>query len=1131
MLNLNIGGLSTKLVSKDFVDYLSKFDVICFTETFVDAGFSVSVLKDFNVYVAPAKKLSKQGRRSGGVVVLLRKCFVHFCTEIKVKYDNFIVLEMSHKLFQTDRPVLMIFMYAPPRDSPAYAREEDGIGMELLENCLIELYEAKEQFYLLMCGDFNARTGQENGRGMSDGLTGSGEEEIVFERSAKDLSFNSFGTHLLSLCTVLNCSILNGIKEFNLDDSETYVSQTGSSTIDYFILSNDLCKSDFICALTVEDSCVESDHLPVALTVRLPTGGPSRNIEKVYWTEKVVWDEQKVPEFIEVLQSPLIQDRLKRAKTIVSSDINKALEELIGCLQTASKCMIKKIKIGGSRNKTQWFDRECFEKRKHTRSKLRQYRRTREMADRQSYVEVRREYRMLLKEKKRAFKASKAKYLADNLNDPKLFWNELKSCLGLGNKSGVSNKITLEEWHDHFKSVFSPGDAEARDEGDNNTEGEHRIVDILDQPISEEEVVKSVRKLKSGKASGLDNVIAEMLKSACGIITPFLTDYFNEIFKKGLYPDLWSKAIIVPIHKKGNLDTTDNYRGVSLLSLIGKCYTSILNRRLYDWLEDNQKISESQAGFRQGYTTTDHIFTLYAVTQKYLSKKGSKLYVAFVDLKKAFDSVRRHVLIKMLSNAGVSSKFICAIKAIYEQVFSSVRVNSFMTEMFECPIGLRQGCVLSPTLFSIVINEIATRMAEEGKHGVQMLPGLIELFILLFADDLALMSSTPHGLQVQIDCVHRVCEELGLTVNIDKTKVMVFRKGGFLGQHEKWFIDGKRLEVVNKYVYLGYTFTTTMSPFEGVKQLAVKGKKALFDVIRVHNQLDQMTIKTFFKIFDSKIQPIVLYAAEMWGVSEAHSIVERVHLTACKRVLNVAPRTPNKMVYGELGRYPLYINCYIRAVKYWFRVLHMDAERLPNQAYRMLMNLDSLGKENWVSKIRAILQSLGFGYVWTFQGVAREGDFLCIMKQRLKDVFCQDWTAGINTSERFNQYSLFKTSFGLEKYLQTIQQKCFRDTVVRVRFGISDLKTHKNRYTTAGTLIDNKCPFCPELEENELHLCFRCPRYDAIRPTFLKDIPDYLEVAKFTSLMSTDNEKIIRQIAWFFFKAFEIRSKEISSPI
>ena len=102
-----------------------------------------------------------------------------------------------------------------------------------------------------------------------------------------------------------------------------------------------------------------------------------------------------------------------------------------------------------------------------------------------------------------------------------------------------------------------------------------------------------------------------------------------------------------------------------------------------------------------------------------------------------------------------------------------MRVNGEFTDIFECPQGLRQGCVLSPTLFSVVINEIATSVANEGKHGMQLLPGLIEHFILLFADDLALLSCSPHGLQIQLDCVHRLYRELGLKINTEKSKIMV----------------------------------------------------------------------------------------------------------------------------------------------------------------------------------------------------------------------------------------------------------------------------------------------------------------------------------------------------------------------
>ena len=119
--------------------------------------------------------------------------------------------------------------------------------------------------------------------------------------------------------------------------------------------------------------------------------------------------------------------------------------------------------------------------------------------------------------------------------------------------------------------------------------------------------------------------------------------------------------------------------------------------------------------------------------------------------------------------------------------------------------------MLSPTLFSTVTNEIATSVANKGKYGIQLLPGLIELFILLFADDLALLSCSPHGLQVQFDSVHRLCMEPGLKINTEKSKIMVFIKGGFLGRYEQWLIDGNQLEMVNKYVYLGFTFTTSMT--------------------------------------------------------------------------------------------------------------------------------------------------------------------------------------------------------------------------------------------------------------------------------------------------------------------------------
>ena len=119
---------------------------------------------------------------------------------------------------------------------------------------------------------------------------------------------------------------------------------------------------------------------------------------------------------------------------------------------------------------------------------------------------------------------------------------------------------------------------------------------------------------------------------------------------------------------------------------------------------------------------------------------------------------------------------------MYESVVSCVCVNNLNTEFFNCPFGLKQGCILSLGLFSMFINEIAVELSNVGQHGIQLQPGMLELFLLLFADDLALLSSTAIGLQNQLNQLSRMCEERLLKINIEKTKVMVFRKGGHLGK-------------------------------------------------------------------------------------------------------------------------------------------------------------------------------------------------------------------------------------------------------------------------------------------------------------------------------------------------------------
>ena len=135
----------------------------------------------------------------------------------------------------------------------------------------------------------------------------------------------------------------------------------------------------------------------------------------------------------------------------------------------------------------------------------------------------------------------------------------------------------------------------------------------------------------------------------------------------------------------------------------------------------------------------------------------------------------------------------------------------------------------------------------------------------------------------------------------------------------------------------------------------------------------------------------------------------------------------------------------------------------------------------------------------------------------------------MNESSRFVLYREFKTALNADTYLDCIKQKCFRDCLVRIRLGISNLKVDKNRNARSDVPQDNDCPFCPGMQDNELHLFFVCKKYEKIRPNMLKNIEPHHEHCQFVKLMSCQVDSVTRQMAWFLFKCFETRHKLLES--
>ena len=193
-----------------------------------------------------------------------------------------------------------------------------------------------------------------------------------------------------------------------------------------------------------------------------------------------------------------------------------------------------------------------------------------------------------------------------------------------------------------------------------------------------------------------------MLIEGQSAISPFFFSLFNKILQTQNYPEEWSIGIITPSYKTGELDNPDNYREITLHK---QTVHKVENNRLTEVTENKKLLQHNLIGFRKSFCTADHILTFKALIDKYLSG-NKKLYLCFVDFKKAYDTVWRIGLLSKLQSYGISNRFINLLYSMYSKTKSSVQLQNGLTETFPSTIGLKQECNLSPVLFNLFVNDI-----------------------------------------------------------------------------------------------------------------------------------------------------------------------------------------------------------------------------------------------------------------------------------------------------------------------------------------------------------------------------------------------------------------------------------------
>jgi len=544
---------------------------------------------------------------------------------------------------------------------------------------------------------------------------------------------------------------------------------------------------------------------------------------------------------------------------------------------------------------------------------------------------------------------------------------------------------------DYFQKLFNV-DAKVDEEMDvPRAEGRGEQWKDLDTPPTEEEVAEKIRKLKNFKAGGPDDITAEAIKWACEEKTTLseMHNLIGEIWRTGEVPKDWGESVMVPLLKKGDPTICDNYRGIALLSICGKVLTRIIADRIQKGY--NEQMMEAQCGFRGGRSTTDQMFTLRQVVER-RKEYGLRSYVAFVDLKKAYDSVPRKLLFKVLRAEGIPEVMVRILESLYSKTTGRVRVKGMLGAEFDLRTGVRQGCVISPLLFNIYLNHILKRAERELQaKGLQFAfhigrklgpsrdhsPGTLSLWGTLYADDIALLATSKGNLQEMLTKIDIEFRRYGMTISAEKTKVMTC--GDKQPDALNIKIGDEKLEEVQSFKYVGGLITADGEMKEEIEQ-RMKAASTAFGGLRAKLFNDKkMAKKVKIRVYESLILAILLYGSETWNVrTEEAKKLETFHMNCLRCIAGKSKheKIRNAIIRKSLNQLTIQSMMRRRRLRWLGHVRRMNDGRWAKQImYSWIEDCPrpkGKPKQRWRDVINRDLKVLGLKDRWYELAAQRE---------------------------------------------------------------------------------------------------------------------------------------------------------------
>lgn len=520
----------------------------------------------------------------------------------------------------------------------------------------------------------------------------------------------------------------------------------------------------------------------------------------------------------------------------------------------------------------------------------------------------------------------------------------------------------LDRWKEHYSQLLNT----------QNPSDSAQLEDVPDFPeITEmdlcptfDEVQTAIKGLKENKSPGVDGIQCELIKHGGELLQQRLHHLICLIWETEQIPQQWKDAKIISLYKnKGECSVCGNSRGISLLSVAGKVLAKILLSRLNGNIVD-EVCPESQCGFRRERGTIDMIFVTRQLQEK-CREQNRDLCMAFIDLAKAFDTVNRDFLWRVMRKFGCPRKFTAIVEAFHSDMRATVAIGGEETESFGVGTGVKQGCVMAPVIFNIYLAAATYLFRKRFRSGggveiAYRLDGSLfnlrrleartkvsseEICELQYADDCVLVAHSAADLQCALSCLYEVYSALGLVINTNKTEVL-YQWNRPRNEDPRITVAGAELKTASQFTYLGSIVSSDCSQDAEVNN-RIRNASASFARIRKRVILNHnLKTSTKVSVYRAVCLSVLLYGSETLTLYVRHvKLLESFHIQCLKKILglNWQDRVPHTEILTRAGL-PSVECLLLRGQLRWVgHVLRMPVVRYPR---RVLYGQLSVGRRN-----------------------------------------------------------------------------------------------------------------------------------------------------------------------------------------